>query len=81
MEAPNRVFTGVGNISKVGEFVEWNNHTSIAGWNSTFAREIRGTGGFMFHPGVTREENLTSFISELYRLVLVIEKLVASVWS
>lgn len=61
------MYTGVGDVMKVGQFIEWKGQTNISSWNSTIAREIRGTGGFLFHPGVTREENLTSFISELYR--------------
>ncbi len=66
-EVSNRVYTGVGNVSRVGQFIEWNGHTNISGWGTPLAREIRGTGGFLFHPGVSREENLTAFISELYR--------------
>ena len=67
VEAPNRVYTGVSDVLKVGHYIEWNKQTSIAGWGTPTARKIQGTGGFMFHPGVTRTENLTSFISELYR--------------
>ncbi len=61
------MYTGVGDVRRVGRYIEWNNQTSISGWGTPKAREISGTGGFLFYPGVTRAENLTSFISELYR--------------
>ena len=59
--------TGKDNLDLVGQFIMWNNQTEIDGWGTKAAKEINGTGGFMFHPGVTREENLTAFISELFR--------------
>lgn len=67
VEAPNRVLTGVNDTRLVGQYVEWNNQTEIKGWGTPEARMINGTGGFLFHPGVTREENLTVFVDELYR--------------
>ena len=66
-EGPNIVHTGKGNLSKLAQFIEWNGRYKIAQWGTPAARMINGTGGFMFHPGVTREENLTAFISELFR--------------
>ena len=69
MEQPNRVLTGVNDTKLVGQYLEWNNHTEMKGWGTRTARMINGTGGFLFHPGVTREENLTVFVDELYRLV------------
>jgi hypothetical protein len=53
----------------VGQYLEWKNQTEIEGWGTPEARMINGTGGFLFHPGVTREENLTVFVDELYRFV------------
>ena len=67
MEEPNRVLTGVNDTRLVGQYLEWNNQTKIEGWGTPEARMINGTGGFLFHPGVTREENLTVFVDELYR--------------
>ena len=65
------MFTGVNDTRLVGQYVEWNNHTEIEGWGSHWARMINGTGGFLFHPGVTRDDNLTVFVDELYRFVCV----------
>ena len=72
MEEPNRVLTGVNDTRLVGQYVEWNNHTEMKGWGTPEARQINGTGGFLFHPGVTRDENLTVFVDELYRLVFLV---------
>ena len=65
------MLTGVNDTRLVGQYVEWNNQTEIKGWGSWRARRISGTGGFLFHPGVTRHENLTVFVDELYRFVCV----------
>ena len=67
VEEPNEVYTGVNDTDLVGRFIEWNNNTEISGWGTPNARRINGTGGFMFHPGVSRNENLTVFVTELYR--------------
>lgn len=67
VETPNRVYTGANETRLVGTFKQWNDHYSISGWGTKYAREIRGTGGFSFHPGVSRKEKLVAFINELYR--------------
>lgn len=67
IQGPNIVYTGKGNLSRVAQFIEWNGQRNISGWGTPTAQMINGTGGFMFHPGVTRDENLTAFISELFR--------------
>ena len=71
MEKPNRVLTGVNDTRLVGQLLEWNNMTEIKGWGTPQARMINGTGGFLFHPGIARDENLTIFVDELYRCVCV----------
>ena len=67
VEMPNRVHTGLDDIDLVGAFRQWNGNYNMSGWGSEFAAMINGTGGFMFHPRVSREERLTAFIDELYR--------------
>ena len=57
-------------MGKLGQFVVWNGNTEIyphGGWGSPYAKMINGTSGFEFHPGVSRHEDLTVFIIELYR--------------
>ncbi len=55
--------------SLVSKYIQWNNHTEMA-WANQFAAMINGTGGFSFHPGITREERLEVFIDEIFRWVL-----------
>ena len=70
VETDNAVYTGKNDLSRVGEFVEWYGHEEIfehGGWGTKTAKMINGTAGFMFAPDVQRHNNLTAFISELYR--------------
>lgn len=70
IDTDNAVYTGKGDISRVGQYVKWNGHTEIfehGGWGTYTAKMINGTGGFLFAPDVKRHHNLTAFISELYR--------------
>ena len=70
VEYGNAVCTGKDDISKVGEYIEWDGDFEIfehGGWGTKTARMINGTGGFIFAPDVSRDHNLTSFITELYR--------------
>lgn len=66
VEEPNMVYTGVNDSSLVSKYIQWNNHTEMA-WANHFAAMINGTGGFSFHPGITREERLEVFIDEIFR--------------
>jgi len=51
----------------VGYFTQWNNLREIAPWNSTAARKLDGTGGYMFHPNIKRGDALRAFVTELFR--------------
>lgn len=61
------MYTGVDDLSKVSQYIEWNGHINMSGWGNIYAGMINGTGGYSFHPGVTRDETLLVFIDELYR--------------
>ena len=61
------MYTGVDDLSKVAQYIEWNGNTSMSGWGNPYAAMINGTGGYSFHPGVTRDETLLVFIDELFR--------------
>ena len=74
IDTDNAVYTGKGDISRVGQYVKWNGHTEIfehGGWGTETAKMINGTGGFLFAPDVKRHHNLTAFISELYRYMYI----------
>ena len=51
----------------VGYYTQWNNLREIALWNSTAARRLDGTGGYMFHPNIKRGDILRAFVTELFR--------------
>ena len=68
------MYTGKDDINKVAEYVEWNGNFEIyanGGWGTPTAKMINGTGGYSFHPDMSRHENVTAFISELFRCVRV----------
>ena len=45
----------------------WEGQTAIGGWGTSTAGMINGTDGTIFHPGVTVNENLTLFVTQIYR--------------
>ena len=61
------IYTGKGNPSNTARFLMWNGITSVDGWGTPFAGMINGTEAIIFHPGVDRSDNLTLFVSELFR--------------
>lgn len=63
------VYTGVDNLTLVSKYIQWNNMTSMP-WGNPYASMINGTGGYSFHPGVTRDETLMIFIDEVFRQVV-----------
>jgi len=67
VEQPNRVHTGVDNLTLVNQYIQWNGNYSMSAWGNPYAAMINGTGGYGFHPGVSREEQLVVFIDELFR--------------
>ncbi len=67
MEEPNQVYTGVDDLSKVAQYIQWNANYSMSAWGNPYAEMLNGTGGYSFHPGVSRDETLLVFIDELFR--------------
>lgn len=61
------VYTGVGNLSNVSRYIQWNGHFNMSGWGDPYASQINGTGGYSFHPDISRDETLYVFINELSR--------------
>lgn len=59
--------TGVDDLAKVAQYIEWNGNTSMSAWGNPYASKINGTGGYSFHPGVSKDETLYVFIDELFR--------------
>ncbi len=61
------IYTGKGNPDYTARFIMYNGLTGISGWGTPFAGMINGTEAIIFHPGVDRNDNLTLFVSELFR--------------
>ncbi|XP_065885904.1 lysosome membrane protein 2-like [Dysidea avara] len=61
------VRTGKYDPKLVGYYTQWNSLREIAPWNSSAARKLDGTGGYMFHPNVKHDDVLRAFVTELFR--------------
>ena len=64
---PTVIKTGVGNLNNLNQYEMWENQTSLDRWGSDTARRLYGTDGHLFHPNISREENITAFIDQIYR--------------
>ncbi|KAI6653529.1 Lysosome membrane protein 2-like [Oopsacas minuta] len=64
---PTIISTGVGNLNNLNQYIMWENQTSLDKWGSRKARLLYGTDGHLFHPNISREENITAFIDQIYR--------------
>ena len=64
---PTIVATGVGDLRSLNQYKMWENLTSLSKWGTPKARKLYGTDGHLFHPNISRGENLTAFIDQIYR--------------
>ena len=58
---------GKGDINSVGNYIQWNGLTKIAGWNSEDARRIYGSECKRFQPRLKKEDTPVLFVEQLYR--------------
>lgn len=64
----NTIHTGVGDISSIGQFLEWNGHKEYLDvWPSPKANHIHGTEGVFFKPNLEFGDPLTLFVGDLMR--------------
>ena len=63
----DEVYTGKGDLNRLGDYIMWKGNTIVEQWGTPWARMINGTDGTLFHPGVSSHENLTIFITEIFR--------------
>lgn len=64
----NTIHTGVSNISRLAEYIQWNNYTHhLDTWSSDHANLIRGTEGIFFRPNLRQGDQLTIFVGDLQR--------------
>ena len=64
---PSKIYTGVGDISKVAEFIQWDNLTNLGVWPGNTANMINGTEGLMFRPGLKEGDSLDAFVDDTLR--------------
>lgn len=64
----NTIHTGVGDISRIAQFLEWDGHERYLDvWDTPEANLIRGTEGIFFRPNIRFGDPLTLFIGGLMR--------------
>jgi lysosome membrane protein 2 len=76
---PSTIHTGVSDISKIGQFVQWNGLRELHTWpNGNGANDIRGTEGFFFRPNLKKGDNLTAFVDDIQRSIDLVYKATVS---
>ena len=69
---PSIIRTGVGDVSLIGQFIQWNGHEGrLNTWRppDSTCNMFSGTEGIFFHPNLKEGENLVAFVDDLQRLV------------
>ena len=64
---PSIIHTGVGDINKVAEFVQWNGLQDLGVWPEESANKINGTEGLVFRPNLKEGDELTAFVDDVLR--------------
>lgn len=64
---PSIIRTGVRDIDRIGEFVQWNNQTKLDIWPGPTANDINGTEGLFFRPNLQEGEPLMAFVDDVIR--------------
>ncbi|MHA2363615.1 MAG: hypothetical protein ACXAC7_06635 [Candidatus Hodarchaeales archaeon] len=73
LEKTSTYNTGKNDIAQIGQYVEWKENTSITMWAEDVS--IDGTDATQFAPGVSKDDVLTTYVSDLLRSVhLVYQK-------
>lgn len=69
------IHTGVGDISKIGQFVQWDGLKKLTIWkNGTGANSINGTEGLFFRPNLKEGDNLVAFVDDIKRSIDLVYK-------
>jgi hypothetical protein len=69
---PSIIRTGVGDITLIGQFVQWNGHEGrLDTWRppDSTCNLFNATEGLFFHPNLREGENLTAFVADIQRSV------------
>ena len=64
---PSIIYTGVKDIERIGQFVQWDGLRTLGIWPGTTANDINGTEGLFFKPNINEGEPLSAFIDDVIR--------------
>lgn len=66
---PSLIYTGTENITHIGQFHQWDNHTArnLSIWPGRTANIINGTEGLFFHPNLQEGDSLYAFVDDVVR--------------
>ena len=64
---PSIIHTGVGDINRIAEFVQWDGLQDLGVWPEESANKINGTEGLVFRPNLKEGDNLTTFVDDVLR--------------
>ena len=62
--------TGIHSLRDLAQVKAYKEEPKLNFWYSDFANAINGTDGSMFHPGVSKGENLFMFSPDLCRSIV-----------
>lgn len=64
---PSTIYTGAKDISRIGQFLQWDGHHRLDIWPGHSANDINGTEGLFFRPNLNEGEPLTAFVDDVVR--------------
>nr|UTN00850.1 sensory neurons membrane protein [Semanotus bifasciatus] len=71
------VFRGLADVSKLGSILRWDHSTNLTNWgrlesiNNETCNKVRGTDSTIYAPGVTRDQSLEIFSTDICRIVQI----------
>lgn len=64
---PSIIYTGVKDINRIGQFVQWDGNKRLDIWPGYTANDINGTEGLFFKPNIREGEPLIAFVDDVIR--------------
>ena len=61
------IYTGVKDIERIGQFVQWDGLRTLGIWPGKTANDINGTEGLFFKPNINEGEPLSAFVDDVIR--------------
>jgi lysosome membrane protein 2 len=64
---PSTIYTGVKDIGRIGQFLQWDGMRRLNIWPGETANDINGTEGLFFRPNIKEGEPLMAFVDDVIR--------------